>query len=132
MIHSALPLPVPAGASSPATRVQSRERLFPVGRISWRTALWSPLLGFALVTPAMMAATFFPLTASDGKQFAQVAAAPFAGFLAHVLFGPAVEELLFRGLMLQLGKRIMPAWVAVVLSAVAFGALHFTLGPSRV
>ncbi|MEI2698389.1 MAG: CPBP family intramembrane glutamic endopeptidase [Microthrixaceae bacterium] len=42
------------------------------------------------------------------------------------LCAPVVEELFYRGLFLRsLTKRGMPEWVAVVVSAAVFGAIHF-------
>ena len=41
---------------------------------------------------------------------------------------PFVEELLFRGFLFNALLRYMPAWIAVVLSATAFGFSHFQPG----
>jgi uncharacterized protein len=49
-----------------------------------------------------------------------------AGILA-----PIFEELLFRGLLLRALMRRMSAWAAVVVSSVAFGAVHF-LDPATI
>lgn len=57
--------------------------------------------------------------------------------LATVVAAPIAEEVIFRGLILSRLKRAMPGWLAVVLSALAFGLCHgqavwiayaFTLG----
>jgi membrane protease YdiL (CAAX protease family) len=46
------------------------------------------------------------------------------GFLAIVVIGPIVEELLFRGyLQTALAKRMKP-WLAIVLASGAFAAIH--------
>jgi membrane protease YdiL (CAAX protease family) len=46
------------------------------------------------------------------------------GFLAIVVVGPIVEELLFRGyLQTALSKRMKP-WLAIVLASCAFAAIH--------
>jgi membrane protease YdiL (CAAX protease family) len=46
------------------------------------------------------------------------------GFLAIVVFGPIVEELLFRGyLQTALSKRMKP-WLAIVVSSCTFAAIH--------
>ena len=41
---------------------------------------------------------------------------------------PFVEELLFRGFLFNALLRYLPAWLAVVLSAIAFGGSHFQPG----
>lgn len=45
-------------------------------------------------------------------------------FLAIVVAAPLVEEFIFRGLVLTRLTRAMPGWLAVLLSAAVFGALH--------
>lgn len=44
--------------------------------------------------------------------------------VATVLIAPIVEETVFRGLVLSRLKRVMPGWLAVVLSALLFGVCH--------
>ena len=46
------------------------------------------------------------------------------GVLAVAVVAPVVEELIFRGLMLNRLSRVMPGWLAVVLSSAAFGVCH--------
>lgn len=46
------------------------------------------------------------------------------GVLAVAVVGPIVEEFIFRGLMMDRLSRVMPGWLAVVLSAAAFGVCH--------
>ena len=43
-----------------------------------------------------------------------------------VIVGPAVEELVFRGVVLRAASARMPMWPAVLLSAALFAAYHFT------
>ena len=47
--------------------------------------------------------------------------------LAVVLAGPLTEEVVFRGLILSRFRRVMPAALAVLLSAFLFGFAHFNL-----
>ena len=47
-----------------------------------------------------------------------------AGVLATVAVAPVVEELIFRGLVLNRLSRAMPGWLAVALSTAVFGACH--------
>ncbi len=46
------------------------------------------------------------------------------GVLAVAVVAPVVEELIFRGLMLNRLSRVMPGWLAAVLSSTAFGVCH--------
>ena len=47
-----------------------------------------------------------------------------AGVVAVALVAPVVEELIFRGLVMNRLSRVMPGWLAVVLSAAVFGVCH--------
>ena len=50
------------------------------------------------------------------------------GQLIGIVLAPAVaEELLFRGIVLGKLKKVMPAWAAVLLSALLFGLVHGNL-----
>lgn len=44
--------------------------------------------------------------------------------LATVLVAPVVEEIIFRGLVLSRMARVLPGWLAVLLSALLFGVCH--------
>lgn len=46
------------------------------------------------------------------------------GAVAIVIVAPVVEEVIFRGLIMTRLRRVMPGWLAVVLSAAVFGACH--------
>lgn len=46
------------------------------------------------------------------------------GVLAVAVVAPVVEELIFRGLILNRLSRVMPGWLAAVLSSAAFGVCH--------
>lgn len=93
---------------------------------------WLPLLGMTLVTPLMLLSTQFPLADHSRNAFASVAVAPVVGFIKHVVLGPLLEEIIYRGLLLQLARRYMPTWWAIGLSAALFGATHFLGGPALV
>lgn len=49
------------------------------------------------------------------------------GVLAVVLIGPLAEEVLFRGVLLQLGIRYLAVPVAILATALAFGISHLNL-----
>lgn len=44
--------------------------------------------------------------------------------IATVLVAPIVEEIIFRGLILSRLHRVMPGWLAVLVSALVFGICH--------
>lgn len=44
--------------------------------------------------------------------------------LAVAIVAPIVEEVFFRGIILSHFRKVMPVWLAVLLSSVMFGALH--------
>jgi membrane protease YdiL (CAAX protease family) len=45
-------------------------------------------------------------------------------FLVVVIIGPAAEELMVRGLLLDWLRQKMPVWPAILISALVFGLLH--------
>jgi len=47
-----------------------------------------------------------------------------AVFIAVAVAAPIVEEVIFRGMLLSVLARKMPAWAAIVVSAAVFGAVH--------
>ncbi|WP_130838087.1 CPBP family intramembrane glutamic endopeptidase [Lachnoclostridium sp. Marseille-P6806] len=47
--------------------------------------------------------------------------------LIAVIAAPLIEEILFRGIVLRSLRRISPAWVAILLSSVLFGAYHMNV-----
>lgn len=46
------------------------------------------------------------------------------GFLAVVLVGPIVEELLFRGIVFHYLEKVKSGWFAIIVSGIAFGLWH--------
>lgn len=59
------------------------------------------------------------MEASEG-----IGSGTWAGVVAVALVAPVVEELIFRGLVMNRLSRVMPGWLAVVLSAAVFGVCH--------
>lgn len=47
--------------------------------------------------------------------------------ISTVILAPIVEELMFRGMIINRLMSKFPAWAAVLVSAIAFGALHLNL-----
>lgn len=102
----------------------------PLPRISIRTLIWSILLGFGLVCPLSIGLGFLEL-AHDPKLagFAQqrwigYALYPGALFLKAVVIVPLLEEVFYRGIVLQFLRRFCPLWLAVFVSAAFFGVTH--------
>lgn len=50
-------------------------------------------------------------------------------FLTLVVLAPLAEELLFRGYLYGKLRKLGPAWVAMIVSGVAFGLAHLWAGP---
>jgi membrane protease YdiL (CAAX protease family) len=99
----------------------------PHARVSVRTAIWSVLLAVGLVGPFAISAAFFPFSPALLQKLDATALRPGHVFLMSVLVGPLIEELVYRGLFLQLGRRYLPLWVAILLPSVVFAATH--IGP---
>lgn len=100
-------------------------------------ALWlRPVPAPALLTGASMAPALYLVVGvglallpeawmeSYSEAAASVDSGSFVGFVAVALVAPVVEELIFRGLILNRLSRAMPGWLAVALSAAAFGVCH--------
>ncbi|MHA6288764.1 CPBP family intramembrane glutamic endopeptidase [Maricaulis sp. CAU 1757] len=66
---------------------------------------------------------------SNVDNFTGTGAAPWAVLLLVLLIAPVIEEALFRGWMLpMLRARGLPAVIAIILSALAFGLIHIAQG----
>lgn len=61
---------------------------------------------------------------SYGEASAGLGSGTFVALIAVVVVAPVLEEFIFRGLVLNRLSRVMPGWLAVVLSAAVFGACH--------
>lgn len=106
----ARPLPPPA-----------RLPLLPFAPVSGRVALCSTLLGAALVIPGVRVLGWMPASYAELPVVEGVLA---VALLKHVLIGPIIEEVVFRGLLLNLARRYLPAAVAIGLSVALFAIPH--------
>lgn len=103
------------------------ENTFNVAAVNWRVGLVGLVggilgsMGIGILTDGME----YP----DVMQQTSLAMAHNAwGLLALVIVGPITEELLFREAMLgEMVRRGANPWAAIVISAVAFGAVHINL-----
>ena len=51
----------------------------------------------------------------------------FGTFMIAVIAAPVVEEILFRGIVLRSMRKFTPAWAAILISSVLFGAYHLNI-----
>jgi membrane protease YdiL (CAAX protease family) len=105
----------------------------PLRRITARTAIWSFLLGTALVCPVVIAVGLLSLPAitpdaTRPERFLSYVLQPGTIFLKAVVIAPLWEEMFYRGLILQLARRYLPAWGAILLSTTIFAVPHAGMG----
>jgi membrane protease YdiL (CAAX protease family) len=105
---------------------------FDLGGVPWSVLGWAALAAVGSLLPASLLAQLsvqiHPVPESWVQLFAEhmpqrgsdIALALFAVMVA----GPVAEELLFRGLLYRLARRVWGTSAAAVLSALAFGLLH--------
>lgn len=109
-----------------------RFRHKPMAEALWLRGVDRPtLLTGAALAPALYlivgtALAFLPEAwlESYGEASAGIETGTLTGVVAVVIVAPVVEELVFRGLMLNRLSRVMPGWLAVALSAAVFGLCH--------
>ncbi|MCD8049708.1 MAG: CPBP family intramembrane metalloprotease [Clostridia bacterium] len=51
----------------------------------------------------------------------------FSMILVTIIVGPIFEEILFRGIVMTRLKSVMPAWLAILIQGIIFGASHMVL-----
>lgn len=125
---SALPLLLPRESRRAAAPFLSLKA------VSVRTVIWSVLLGIGIITPLGVGLSLLPLpTDANSVVTAQqrwigYLNAPGLLFLKAVLIVPLIEEVFYRGLILQLLRRYTPTWFAIAFSAGFFGLTHLGHG----
>ena len=82
----------------------------------------APALYFAVLIVLVMLPESW--TESYGEASADIATGTVAGVISVALVAPIVEEFIFRGLIMTRLSRVMPGWLAVLLSAAVFGLCH--------
>jgi membrane protease YdiL (CAAX protease family) len=129
MIQSTLDTTAVGSVHDHQTACRSQPAPFlPHRRISVSTAIWSLLLGIALVCPAFLFVWLFPVTREAHYSVLKSVSQPGFVILMSTLLGPLLEEVIYRGLFLQLARRYAPVWLAIVLSSAVFAATHFMKG----
>src|SRR5262245_57805520 len=101
-----------------------RAPFLPFRPISFRAAVLALVVGAAGVIPAMHFLAWMP--PGSGALVPTGGIALVGGMLIHVLVGPGIEELFYRGLLLQLGRRYLPVGLAVAISTIAFAVPHLS------
>ncbi len=97
----------------------------------WDVFFWSALLALGSILPMQFLAEKFNLTMPEGTEemFKSIMKVSW-GYVALGLMVPIAEEIVFRGaiqrvLQNALGER--KRWIAIVVSALIFGIIHFNL-----
>ena len=89
------------------------------------------LLTGASLAPAMYFVVIIVLTALPaawtegyGEASSSISTGSVIGVISVVVVAPIGEEFIFRGLVMNRMSRVMPGWLAVLLSAAVFGLCH--------
>ena len=97
---------------------------------------WSVLTGMALVVPVCCVIQLLPLptvspqaAAAAAERFAHVPLWALA--LKAVIVFPVLEECVYRGVILQLLRRYLPLWAALVPPTLIFGLTHWGFSPQN-
>lgn len=88
----------------------------------WKGVAFAP--GLYLVVSVVLAALPEAWQESYNEASADITTGGMVGVLAVVAAAPVVEEIIFRGLIMTRLSRVMPGWLAVLLSAAVFGVCH--------
>lgn len=92
------------------------------------------MLGVGLVTPllVMLGSLHLPSGIEEAAmrqhRFFEYTLHPFSLFLQAVVIFPLWEETFYRGMILQLLRRYVPTWFAVLITTLFFGATHLGQG----
>jgi len=120
--------PALADTSSLAAPASRSEPAIPFRRISVRTAIWSLLLGAAFVCPALLLLRHLPVAPLTAEKLLKIAQYFPLVVLGSAILGPVMEEIIFRGAIIQLGRRRLPVAVPVVFSVLLFAGIHLPKG----
>lgn len=100
---------------------------------SLKSLIWITLLGLGLQFSVTMILTFVMSLAPDFfKSYEEVMNTLGMGnsllsFVYIVLIAPVAEELIFRGVIFEKSKKVLPFVYANILQALLFGLMHFNL-----
>ena len=94
----------------------------------WVTMVWVALMVFGTIIPSMWLQELMGVEMSDSmeKALSQLMGSPF-GYVAVGILAPLAEEVVFRGAILRTLLNMMDKnwhWIAILISALIFGAAH--------
>jgi len=97
----------------------------------WGTLAWVALLSLGLILPAEWVYERLQITMPESTEamFEGIMREPL-GYMAIGIFAPMVEEIVFRGAILRILLGLFSRswhWVAIIFSALIFGAIHLNL-----
>lgn len=97
----------------------------------WGTLAWVALLSVGLILPAEWVYERLQITMPESTEamFEGIMREPL-GYMAIGIFAPVVEEIVFRGAILRILLSLFSRswhWVAIIFSALIFGAIHLNL-----
>lgn len=96
---------------------------------NFKLVLLAAVLGLAASFWTSMAVGLFPWPDAWVGEYSEAAsslvtASPVMDFIATVLIGPIIEEILFRGLIYEAFCAMVPAGAAAIFQAILFGGVH--------
>lgn len=97
----------------------------------WGTLAWVALLSLGLILPVEWVYERLQITMPESTEamFEGIMREPL-GYMAIGIFAPVVEEIVFRGAILRILLGLFSRswhWVAIIFSALIFGAIHLNL-----
>lgn len=97
----------------------------------WGTLAWVALLSLGIILPAEWVYERLQITMPESTEamFEGIMREPL-GYMAIGIFAPVVEEIVFRGAILRILLGLFSRswhWVAIIFSALIFGAIHLNL-----
>jgi membrane protease YdiL (CAAX protease family) len=111
------------------TPAKSSHPFLPHAGVSSREARWAVITGMAIALPTAYLALLMPLPLPNADALAKsthpiTSMPPGLWFLNAVIISPLLEELIFRGILLQLFRRYLPLGVSVVTVTTIFALGH--------
>lgn len=94
----------------------------------WGVFFWAAVLALGSILPSewLVEQMQYNMPEATEKLFEQIMGKP-TGYLAIGILGPLAEEMVFRGAVLRTLLKMMDGkwhWVAIIISALIFGAVH--------
>jgi membrane protease YdiL (CAAX protease family) len=123
-----------SGEQSSKVRARSVLQMLGFRSFNWPNALFWLLLSFLAVCFVnflyhLFIQTFhLSMLTIEQDVLAQGFSQPltvYSTLIASIVFSPVCEEVFFRGFLLMGLARVMPAWLAIVISSFLFGVAHF-------